>query len=413
MITNDILLQASALADEFASARPFKHVVIDNFLAPRVAEAMLAEFPAETDPAKLVNEFGVANPKKSITDVKSIGGIYADMDAYIQSDEFIRFMEQVTGIPGLRYDPYYYGAGTHENFHGAGLDPHYDFNIHPVTHQHRRLNAIVYLNKDWRPEWKGSLSLHSDPWDLQGDQVTTIDMEFNRCVIFETTESSWHSVPLIDQPEEFRSRSRKSFTIYMYTDERPRQELAPPHGTVYVQTGLPSHIKAGRVLSESDVQILQSNIQRRHEYLRQLYRREYKFAQSIEDLKTRIRELESYGGLPVIGMCRVLRVLRPAYTDGWLASELRFEMKPLLDVRRIRVTGYRPDDRGAIDVTLKVGDYELTRKVQGAFELVADCRLQAQRPVEVVLKLPAAASVEGLPDRRIVSVLLDAIAIES
>ena len=80
-----------------------------------------------------------------------------------------------TGVDGrtrVLTHHWYYGAGTHENFHGAGLDPHFDFNIHPKTAQHRRINAIVYLNKNWDPSWKGSICFHSDPYDLRGDQVT-------------------------------------------------------------------------------------------------------------------------------------------------------------------------------------------------------------------------------------------------
>ena len=36
---------ADALATRFASAQPFRHIVIDDFLEPAYAEALLAEFP--------------------------------------------------------------------------------------------------------------------------------------------------------------------------------------------------------------------------------------------------------------------------------------------------------------------------------------------------------------------------------
>ena len=140
------------------------------------------------------------NPKSQISNVGSMGPIFQDLDKHIRTQSFLDLMSEITGIPDLKYDPWYYGAGTHENFHGAGLDPHFDFNIHPKTAQHRRINAIVYLNKNWDPSWKGSICFHSDPYDLRGDQVTEIETIFNRCVIFETTERSWHSVPPVDSP---------------------------------------------------------------------------------------------------------------------------------------------------------------------------------------------------------------------
>lgn len=318
MIRRDVNARAGLWRGAFDQAKPFKHVVIDDFFELSVAEAMLREFPVVEDRSKLVNEWGQHNPKKAVTNIKELGGVFRDVDGYIQDREFINFMELTTGIPGLCYDPHYYGAGTHENFHGAGLDAHYDFNIHPITHQHRRLNAIIYLNKDWNPDWKGSICFHADPWDLENDEVKEIQPAFNRCVIFETTERSWHSVPIIEQPEAFRDRSRKSFTIYMYTDTRPAEETAPAHGTVYVQAPLPSWFAAGHTLSDADVEYVKANIRRRHEYLRQMYRREYQFAEIIDQQKAHVATLSKRPIAPVIGWAMVESVDTPGYHDGWI-----------------------------------------------------------------------------------------------
>ena len=74
---------------------------------------------------------------------------YAELDALIQSGDWLALLTRITGIPGLLYDPYYLGGGTHENRSGQGLDPHVDFNYHPSERWHRRLNLIVYLNRAW------------------------------------------------------------------------------------------------------------------------------------------------------------------------------------------------------------------------------------------------------------------------
>jgi hypothetical protein len=97
------------------------------------------------------------------------------MDDLLQSPEFLALVGRITGIAGLRYDPWYFGGGTHENRQGQDLDPHIDFNYHPMTRQHRRLNLIIYLNEEWDDAWGGSLQLHRDPHlEPAEDQIVTV-----------------------------------------------------------------------------------------------------------------------------------------------------------------------------------------------------------------------------------------------
>jgi Rps23 Pro-64 3,4-dihydroxylase Tpa1-like proline 4-hydroxylase len=376
IIASDIINPAvrSRLADlseRFRAARPFRHVIIDNFLRPEVAEAMLREFPRAPDPSKLLNEFGEPNPKSQISDMKSLGGTYAKVDRAIQTSTFLALMQQLTDILGLNYDPHYYGAGTHENFHGAGLDPHYDFNIHPVTSQHRRLNAIVYLNKAWDPQWGGSICFHSDPWDLRNDKVVEVEPIFNRCAVFETTERSWHSVSLVNLPPERRAESRKSFTIYLYTDKRPAEELAPGHGTVYVQAALPKHIRAGQTLTPADEELIHANLARRNAYLRILYKREYRFAEHIDGLMAQIEELKRATGFPLVGYGKIKSVAAPLYADGFMGKAAELSVTPLRPVTALKLFGYRPDTIGReVEVSLEAGGrVEKKRVGVGGFEL--------------------------------------------
>jgi len=406
LINPAVIAEADRFSAEFAGGRPFKHVVIDEFLRPEIADRMLSDFPQVLDPSTLVNEFGDPNPKSCVSDMKSIGGVYEEMDAYIQSQAFLELMTKITGIADLRYDPWYFGAGTHENFHGAGLDAHYDFNIHPVTGQHRRLNAIVYLNENWRPEWGGSLNLHADPWDLRNDQVLEVPLAFNRCVIFETTESSWHSVPTISLPEEERARSRKSFTIYLYTDTRPAGEAAPPHQTVYVQAGLAPHIRAGHTLTAEDVAEIEANLARRQHYLRGLYEREYAFSEAVENLKERNKRLL----IPLLGYGFVREVTDALFVDGWMAASVGFRFQPRRPVRRVRVNGWNTEGLAQpTELTLEVAGQRATKVIKGG-RFSVDLKLH--RP----LREPADVSIRAGPlryaskeDRRLVTVLVDTI----
>ena len=404
--------QLNKLHDDFQTARPFRHVIIDDFLREDVAEQMLLDFPSVDDPSKLVNEFGAPNPKSAISDVKSLAPVFQELDQYIQSREFLDAMQRITGIPDLRYDPWYYGAGTHENFHGAGLDAHYDFNIHPKTAYHRRLNAIVYLNRDWDPEWQGDIAFHTDPWDLKNDARKSVVPEFNRCVIFETTENSWHSVTPVSLPEDQRSNSRKSFTIYLYTETRPREETAPEHGTVYVQSNLPEHIREGRTLTADDIATIETNLQRRHEYLRNMYKREYRFSEVIDDLKRQIAEWKSCSSLPILGLAKVKKVIAPLFHDGWMGTEVRADVELRKDVRAISANVWLPDNEEPITMSLSFGERSTGKIINpGVNTIRLDVRGNTNEIAELALHA-GSSRVAGPSDAREVSVIVDSIVFE-
>src|SRR5438067_13793650 len=158
------------LRRRFAEAKPFPHVLIENFFAADVVSDLIRQFPVP-DPTKMVNEFGRGSKKFARHDVRNIGPVYAELDDYIRSPKFAALMSALTGIPGLLYDPEYHGAGTHDNHDGQGMDPHVDFNLHRSTGYHRRINAIIYLNESWDPKWGGNLELHKNPWDPEGDEI--------------------------------------------------------------------------------------------------------------------------------------------------------------------------------------------------------------------------------------------------
>ena len=97
------------------------------------------------------------------TKIREISPAYEELYSFISSRPFLDFMSQLSGIPDLLLDPKMFGGGTHENRHGQELDPHIDFNYAENHGLHRRLNLIVYLNKDWKTEWGGAIEIHSNP----------------------------------------------------------------------------------------------------------------------------------------------------------------------------------------------------------------------------------------------------------
>jgi Rps23 Pro-64 3,4-dihydroxylase Tpa1-like proline 4-hydroxylase len=269
-IDTRVIADAEHHAAAFARRDPFRHVVIENFFAPDYAASLLAQFPAfERGNAR--NEAGEIGGKSTVEHIRGLGEPWAALDDLVRSQAFLDLVGRITGIEGLLYDPYYFGGGTHENREGQDLDPHVDFNRHPVEGWHRRLNLIVYLNHEWNDAWGGSLELHSDPRSPD-DRVTRVTPLFNRAVIFETTEWSWHGFGRIALPADRHDLSRKSIALYFYTRERPAEELADTHSTIYVDRPLPGHFRAGTTLTEADVEELRVLLQRRDQHNQRLYR---------------------------------------------------------------------------------------------------------------------------------------------
>ena len=284
-LNTQVLASTAALTARFAAAKPFRHVVIDGFLKPDYIQALLSEFPAfERGNAR--NEAGELGRKSVVERIRALGPAFTQLDELIQTPAFLQLIGQITDIHELQYDPHYFGGGTHENRSGQDLDPHVDFNLHPVTGGHRRLNLIVYLNEQWSDDWGGSLELHSDPRRAD-NQITLVTPLMNRAVIFETTEWSWHGFARINPPAEHADVSRRSIALYFYTRERPAIERADPHSTIYVDRPLPAHLRAGHTLSDDDAQILHTAINRRDQHIQRLYRDTQRLeTQLIEAQKT-------------------------------------------------------------------------------------------------------------------------------
>ena len=271
-IHQDVLASESGLARSFQQGQPFRHVVIDNFLHPDFCQRVCDGFP-DFNKRLALNEDGRVGGKAVNEKVRGLGPVFEQLDDLVQSAEFRAMVGRITGIDDLQYDPYYYGGGTHENRQGQDLDPHIDFNYHPISRQHRRLNLIVYLNPEWEDAWAGSLQLHRDPYrEPHDDDIVTLTPRMNRCVIFETNEHSWHGFERIDLPVDRQSLSRKSFALYYYTKTRPIEDTAIEHSTVYVERHLPERFQAGMTLEEADLAELKRLLQRRDQHLKRLYR---------------------------------------------------------------------------------------------------------------------------------------------
>jgi len=209
-----------ALRVEYAQAEPFPNIVLDQFLQPWAAEGALAEFPSIDSPDwiqyKHVNENKLGKGDRS-----SFGPTLGAVIDELNSWRFLRFLSDLTGIESLLADPSLQGGGLHLSARGGFLTVHADFTVHPYHRTwRRRINLLVYLNKQWEDSYGGHLEL----WDRQMQRCARrIAPHFNRAVIFNTEPDSFHGHP--DPMTCPPGVTRKSLALYYYTEE-PRPSLA-------------------------------------------------------------------------------------------------------------------------------------------------------------------------------------------
>ena len=196
---------------EYISAKPYPHIVLDNFLDEDTLELCLRDFPDFS--ARKTKYAGRQENLKFEFSPESLSPPLRSLFHSFNSSGFVEFLENLTGINGLIPDPYFLGGGLHEVAHGGHLNIHADFNDHPVLKKKRCLNALIYFNKEWKPEYRGALEL----WDRGMRQcVRSIHPDFNRCVIFATGTTSFHGHPEpLACPDEV---ARQSLALYYYTD---------------------------------------------------------------------------------------------------------------------------------------------------------------------------------------------------
>jgi hypothetical protein len=206
---------AMSRAEGYRQARPFPHVVFDDFLPSVLVSSVVREFPAPGTVSWFTYDSNTER-KLEFTDDAAMGAATRRLLSQLNSSMFITFLEKLTGINGLVPDPHYVGGGLHQIERGGYLEVHADFNRHPRTGLERRLNLLLYLNPDWIDEYGGHLEL----WDREMMRCEArILPVLNRCVVFSTDRYSYHGHPQpLSCPPEW---TRKSLALYYYSASRP------------------------------------------------------------------------------------------------------------------------------------------------------------------------------------------------
>jgi len=197
----------------FIEAEPFNHIVIDNFFVDSFARNIFDDMPGYDDNADAKYDNPIEKKRTIQNWTKFPKNIYKAA-SYLVGEEFTRSLRQLTWQSELVADFGLHGGGIHMHQAGDYLNTHLDYDIHPKLDMKRKLNLIVYLNPNWQESWGGNLGLwsHNFETDQPKDCIQSIPPLFNRAVLFDTTQNSWHGVTEgIFAPE---GQYRKSLAFY-------------------------------------------------------------------------------------------------------------------------------------------------------------------------------------------------------
>jgi len=215
------------LSSTFKNAKPFSHLIVDNLFSNDMLDKLTQEIPSMSD-NQWVHENNEQLRTYNLRSAIELGETGFQLTAFLHSAAFLYFLSELTGIWELLPDPYLQGGGYHIMPRGGKFDVHADRNTAYETGLNRRLSLIIYLNKDWKPEYGGQFELwNSDATRCEG----IVQPIFNRTVIFEITDKNFHGVPQrVACPE---GRSRDCFLVYYHTARIAGQEAPPPHTSIY------------------------------------------------------------------------------------------------------------------------------------------------------------------------------------
>jgi Rps23 Pro-64 3,4-dihydroxylase Tpa1-like proline 4-hydroxylase len=217
---------ASAHAS-YSSASPYPHVVLDDFFDPEILELVLAEFP-QPEAIRWQTFDDEREIKLASAAESSFGSTTRLLLYHLNSITFLEFLSAVTGIANLIPDPSFEGGGLHQILPGGKLAIHADFNRHRSYNLDRRLNVLLYLNKDWREEYGGHLQLWNR--DMTRCEAKVLPL-FNRLMVFGTTDFTYHGHP--DPLRCPEGMTRKSLALYYFSNGRPAEEISGEHSTLF------------------------------------------------------------------------------------------------------------------------------------------------------------------------------------
>tara|TARA_B110000240_G_scaffold179979_1_gene210627 strand:+ start:99 stop:923 length:825 start_codon:yes stop_codon:yes gene_type:complete len=256
LIYNKILLSKSSLIKDWNAPEQTntKHIIIDNLLPDELCTEIYDSFPKDSEGFHSRSTF--RERKKTSANMSLYNKIINEAIYAFQDEKILNIISEITSIKGLEADKKLYAGGLSIMERGDFLNPHIDNSHNIKREEYRRLNILYYVTPNWCIENGGNFEL----WDAKVKRQKTIVSKFNRIVLMETTQDSWHSVSkvLTTLPRYCVSNyyfsknspnknNNKYFHVTSFTG-RPEENFKRVYGSVdnYFRNKISIILKAGR-----------------------------------------------------------------------------------------------------------------------------------------------------------------------
>ena len=217
----DFNLISKQKKNDYLNANPFPSIILDDFFNDTFLNKVLEEFPDLSKEDSSQNYKNKNEVKYTNNNYKNFPNTIKQLFDFMNSNSFLEFLQKITSIEEkLVSDKDLNGGGLHEIKDGGKLKIHTDFSRHPTLDLDRRINILIYLNKNWDKNYGGDLEFWNQDMSLCKKKISP---NFNKLVIFSTNDFSNHGHPdPINCPDNF---SRKSIALYYFSKGRPVSDL--------------------------------------------------------------------------------------------------------------------------------------------------------------------------------------------
>jgi Rps23 Pro-64 3,4-dihydroxylase Tpa1-like proline 4-hydroxylase len=217
----DFNLISKEKKNDYLNANPFPSIILDDFFNDTFLNKVLEEFPDLSKEDSSQNYKNKNEVKYTNNNYKNFPNTIKQLFDFMNSNSFLEFLQKITSIEEkLVSDKDLNGGGLHEIKDGGKLKIHTDFSRHPTLDLDRRINILIYLNKNWDKNYGGDLEFWNQDMSLCKKKISP---NFNKLVIFSTNDFSNHGHPdPINCPDNF---SRKSIALYYFSKGRPVSDL--------------------------------------------------------------------------------------------------------------------------------------------------------------------------------------------